>query len=127
MSRVYPRTLRVGEQIHRELAELIRRDLRDPMLGMVTLAEVDVAPDFAHAKVYFTVIGNEPDEKKQIETSTAALARAAGFLRRELGKRLRLRSIPQLRFIYDESERRAARLESLLADERRRQGGDDQP
>lgn len=115
MAKDFPRKVRVGEQIHRELAELIRRELRDPKLGMVTLSDVDLSPDFAQAKVYFTVIGEQP----VITESTAALARASGFLRRELGRRLRLRSVPRLLFIYDESERRAARLESLLAAERR--------
>lgn len=110
MPREFSRTLRVGEQIHRELAELIRVELKDPGIGMVTLGDVEVSRDLAYAKVYYTVFG----EQAAIETSSAALRRAAGFLRRELARRMRLRVVPELRFIYDDSQARGARLDALI-------------
>jgi ribosome-binding factor A len=110
MPRDYPRTLRVAEQIQRELADLIRLEVKDPRVGMVTLVGVDVSPDYAHAKVFFTTLG----EPAQIEAAGAGLNRAAGFLRSELGHRLHLRGIPQLHFIYDESVERGARLSRLI-------------
>jgi len=110
MPRDYPRTLRVAEQIQRELADLIRLEVKDPRVGMVTLVGVDVSPDYAHAKVFFTLLG----EPAQIEAASAGLNHAAGFLRSELGHRLRLRGIPQLHFVYDESVERGARLSRLI-------------
>lgn len=124
MPKEYSRTLRVGEQIHRELAELIRLELKDPGLGMVTLGEVEVSRDLAYAKVYFTVLGDEAARA----ASEAALRRAAGFLRRALGKRMRLRIVPELRFVHDDSQARGARIDALieqaLREDRERHRGD---
>lgn len=103
--------MRVGEQIHRELADLIRSELKDPGIGMITLGDVEVSRDLAHARVYYTVLG----EGQAIEASSAALRRAAGFLRRELGRRMRLRIVPELKFVYDESQARGDRLDALIA------------
>ncbi|MEJ2631925.1 MAG: 30S ribosome-binding factor RbfA [Acidihalobacter sp.] len=112
MPREYSRTLRVGEQIHRELAELIRTELKDPGIGMVTLGDVEVSKDLAYARVYYTVLG----EGEAVQTTGAALGRAAGFLRRELGRRMRLRIVPELRFVYDDSQARGDRLDALIAE-----------
>ena len=112
MPREYSRTLRVGEQIHRELAELIRTELKDPGIGMVTLGDVEVSKDLAYARVYYTVLG----EDEAVQTTGAALRRAAGFLRRELGRRMRLRIVPELRFVYDDSQARGDRLDALIAE-----------
>jgi len=110
MPRDFPRTLRVAELIQRELANLIRLEIKDPRVEMVTLTTVDVSPDYAHAKVFFTVIG----DSARIAAVTAGLGHAAGYLRSELARRLELRAIPRLHFIYDESVERGARLSQLI-------------
>ena len=110
MPRDHSRTLRIAEQIQRELAGLIRLELKDPRVGMVTLTDVEVTADYAHAKVFFTTLGTND----QIEAAGAGLNHAAGFLRHELGQRIKLRSIPQLHFIYDESVERGVRLSQLI-------------
>lgn len=110
MPRDHSRTLRIAEQIQREIAELIRLELKDPRVGMVTLTDVEVSADYAHAKIFFTTLGTSD----QIEAASAGLNHAAGFLRHELGQRIKLRSIPQLHFIYDESIERGMRLSRLI-------------
>ena len=110
MPREYSRTLRVAEQIQRELADLIRLEVKDPRIGMVTLTDVEVSADYAHAKVFFTTLGS-PDH---IAAATGGLNHAAGFLRNELSHRIKLRSIPQLHFTYDESVARGVRLSQLI-------------
>jgi len=108
--RDHSRTLRIAEQIQRELAELLRLELKDPRVGMVTLTDVEVTADYAHAKVFFTTLGTGD----QIAAATEGLNHAAGFLRHELGQRIKLRGIPQLHFIYDESVERGMRLSRLI-------------
>jgi len=110
MPRDFPRTLRVAELIQRELAELIRLEVKDPRVGMVTLTEVEISPDYSHAKVFFTTIGDET----RVTAAMAGLGQAAGYLRRELSRRLMLRAVPQLRFVYDESVERGVRLSHLI-------------
>ena len=110
MPRDHSRTLRVAEQIQRELAELIRLELKDPRVGMATLTDVEVSADYAHAKVFFTIFG----DSGQIAEAAAGLNHASGFLRHELGHRIKLRSIPQLHFTYDESIERGIRLSQLI-------------
>ena len=102
------RSFRVADQIQRDLAELIR-DLKDPRIGMVTLNSVDVTPDYAHAKVYFSVLLSEP------EKSAEALNEAAGFLRNGLFKRLAIHTVPTLHFVFDRTTERAADLSALIA------------
>jgi ribosome-binding factor A len=113
-----PRALRIAEQIQRELPGLIRLELDDPEVGMVTLTGVEVAADLAHAKVFFTVLEVPGAEAAAVgvrrQQSIQALGRAAGYLRAELGSRLRLRSVPQLHFFYDESIERGAHLSRLI-------------
>jgi ribosome-binding factor A len=104
------RPRRVAEQIQRELAEILRLELKDPRVGLITLTDVEVTPDYSHAKVYFSLLG---DATKVAEAS-AGLARASGFLRRELAHRMRLRVTPQLHFLFDESVERGARLTRLI-------------
>lgn len=110
MPRDFPRTRRVGEQIQRELAALIRDGVKDPRVGMVTISAVEVSRDLAHAKVFITVLGDETAKRD----SLAALNKAAGFLRHELGQRMLTRTVPQLRFVYDESIERGSRLCALI-------------
>jgi len=119
MPKEYSRTKRVGEQIQRELAVLLQKELDDPRVGMVTVSAVDVAPDFSHAKVYVTALDTEQDK----QTVIAALNKGAGFLRGRLAQRLSIRVIPQLRFVYDESvdqgNRLAALIEAAVASDRK--------
>lgn len=110
MPKEFSRTKRVGEQIQRELAVLLQKELDDPRVGMVTVSAVDVAPDFSHAKVYVTALDAQYDKPAVVE----ALNKAAGFLRGRLGQRLSIRVIPQLRFLYDESVDKANRLAALI-------------
>lgn len=110
MSRNAPRLRRVAEQIRRELAELIRLEVKDPRVGMVTLTDVEVTADYAHAKVFFTLLGSE----QALRETAHALEHAAGFLRTQLSHRLRLRTVPQLRFVYDASVERGLRLSRLI-------------
>lgn len=106
------RTHRVADQMQRELALLIQRDIRDPRLGMITITAVDVSRDLAHAKVYITLMNKDSDE--EIAENLAILKNVAGFLRMQLGKVMKLRSVPQLHFHYDESVRRGVHLSSLI-------------
>lgn len=110
MPKDYPRSRRIAEQIQRELSEVIRLELKDPRVGMVTITDVEVSQDYSHAKVFFTTLG---DATKVGET-VAGLARAAGFLRSQLAHRLKLRIVPQMQFKYDESVERGMRLSRLI-------------
>jgi ribosome-binding factor A len=103
------RPQKLGDLIQRELSELLQRELRDPRVGMITITGVDVSPDFSHAKVFFTVL-----EKQRLEHASEGLRRAAGFLRSQLAKRIKLYTTPELRFEYDESVERGDRLSRLI-------------
>ena len=104
------RPSRVGEQIREDLSELRAREVHDPGVGFVTLTRVSVTADLQQARVYYTTLG---DDKAKRE-SKRALERAVPFLRRQLGRRLRLRRIPELQFFYDESIERGDRIERIL-------------
>ena len=110
MPKDYPRTRRIADQIQRELSEIIRLELKDPRVGMITLTGVEVTSDHAHARVFFTRLGEAGDNGVVI----AGLERAAGFLRTELAHRMRLRTTPQLHFEYDVSVERGVRLSNLI-------------
>ena len=112
MAKEYSRTQRVADQMQRELAQLVHREVRDPRIGMVTLTAVEVSRDLAHAKVYLTLMGEATEE--DISQNLSALKDAAGFLRVQLGRSMKLRSVPQLHFHYDESVRRGVHLSSLI-------------
>jgi ribosome-binding factor A len=105
-----PRRARIAEQIQRELAELIRLELRDPRVGLVTLTGVELSNDQSHAKVFFTVLG--PDGA--VRDATEGLGRGAGFLRSQLAHRLTTRKVPELHFEHDESVERGIRLSQLI-------------
>ena len=104
----YPRAKRVGQQIQRALSELIRRELRDPRLGMITLTDVRMSPDLSYAKVYYSVLGADPHLSQQI------LTQAADMLRGPLGRALGIRHSPELRFTQDELIESGARLSALI-------------
>ena len=103
------RAFKVADQIQRDLAELIQRELKDPRVGMVTLQGVEVTPDYAHAKVYFSVLTGDPEQTQE------ALNHAAGHLRNGLFKRLHIHTVPTLHFIYDRTQERAADMNALIA------------
>ena len=103
------RPQKLGDLIQRELSELVQHELRDPRVGMITLTGVDVSPDLSHAKVFFTVL-----QKEHLEDASTGLRRAAGFLRSQLAKRIKLYTTPELRFVYDESVERGDRLSRLI-------------
>lgn len=110
MPRDYPRSRRIAEQVQRELSDIIRVELKDPRVGMITITDVEVTTDIAHARVYFTVLGEGP----RIDEATTGLNHAAGYLRSELSQRLKLRVVPQLHFEYDPSVERGIRLSQLI-------------
>ena len=110
MPKEFSRSSRVAEQIQRELAELIQLELKDPRVGLVTLTGVDLTADYAHAKVFYTTLADEA-ARQAIETG---LRRASGFLRRELGRRIRIHTLPELHFVYDASVERGDRLSRLI-------------
>ena len=100
----------MAEQIQRELAVLIREEVKDPRLGMVSVSGVEVSRDMGNAKVYVSVLGDEQVTADSLEV----LKRAAGFLRHELGRRMVLRAVPQLRFIHDRSLEQGAHISALI-------------
>jgi ribosome-binding factor A len=109
-TKTIPRTRRVGEQIRRELAELIRDELRDPRLALISMTSVEVSRDIAYARIYVTLMGDPAERNERV----AELNRAAPLLRRDLGRRMRLRVIPKLEFRYDEVVEQGARLSALI-------------
>ena len=108
-SSVPNRGFRVADQIQRDLAELIARELKDPRVGMVTLNAVEVTPDYAHAKVFFSLLTGNPDETLE------GLNAAAGFLRNGLFKRLHIHTVPTLHFVFDRTTERAADMNALIS------------
>lgn len=112
MSKQYSRAQRVGDQIQRELAVMIPREVKDPRLGFVTLTDVEVSRDLGHAKIFITLMNS--DDAEVIQSNVDVLNEAAGYLRMLLGKAIKIRSIPQLHFRYDESISRGAYLSSLI-------------
>ncbi len=103
------RSFKVADQIQRDLTELIARELKDPRVGMVTIQSVEVTPDYAHAKVFFSVLVGNTQECEE------ALNQAAGFLRNGLFKRLHIHTVPTLHFLFDRTTERAADMNALIA------------
>jgi len=104
------RRRRVADQIQKELSEIIRLELHDPRVGMITISAVAISPDFAYSKIFYTTLAPEEDRDK----AKAGLKRASGFLRTALGKRLRIHNTPELRFIYDTPIERGVQLSQLI-------------
>lgn len=109
MKRQSGRPQKLGDLIQRELSELLQRELRDPRVGMITITGVDVSPDFSHARVFYTTL-----DASHVQDVERGLKRAAGFLRSQLARRIRLYTSPELRFEYDESVERGDRLSRLI-------------
>ena len=109
----FSRTQRLGEQIKRDLALLIQRELKDPRIGMVTVNFVDLSKDLSYADVSVTALVTDDSDEKIIESLTI-LNEASSFLRMELGRALKVRKVPHLRFHYDDSLKRGARINALI-------------
>lgn len=109
MPREFNRSERVAGQIRRELAQLIQQEAKDPDIGFISLSDVEVTRDLAHAKVFITVY-----ETDKAADTMAALKRAAGYLRRRLGQEMRMRSVPELHFHHDASVEDGLRMDSLI-------------
>ncbi|MDO6385054.1 MULTISPECIES: 30S ribosome-binding factor RbfA [unclassified Uliginosibacterium] len=126
MAKEFSRGARVAEQIKRELAELIRLEVKDPRVGFISLTDVELTPDYAHAKVFFTSMKGE----EGLDEILIGLRRASGFLRRELGRRVRIHTTPELHFVYDRSVEHGSYM-SVLIDQvvtaDRAQRGDEAP
>ena len=103
------RSFKVSDQIQRDLAELIARELKDPRVGLVTLQAVEVTPDYAHAKVFFSQLTGDPQQTLE------GLNQAAGFLRSGLFKRLHIHTVPTLHFVFDRTTERASDMNALIA------------
>jgi ribosome-binding factor A len=103
------RSFKVADQIQRDLTELIARELKDPRVGMVTIQAVEVTPDYAHAKIFFSVLIGDKNECE------IALNQAAGFLRNGLFKRLHIHTVPTLHFLFDRTTEKAADMNALIA------------
>lgn len=120
MPKDFPRSRRIAEQVQRELSDIIRVELKDPRVGMITITDVEMTPDNAHAKIFFTLLG----EGSRIDEATAGLQHAAGYLRSQLAQRIKIRIVPQLHFEYDASVERGIRLSQLIdaavADDKKR-------
>ena len=110
MPREFSRSDRVASQMQRELADLIRTQVRDPELGMVTLSDVELSRDLAVVKLFVSFLGASLPPNKSVKL----LNEKVPELRRELGKRIRIRVLPELRFVYDDSIERGMRMDSLL-------------
>ncbi|MGB9886351.1 MAG: 30S ribosome-binding factor RbfA [Moorellales bacterium] len=104
------RVQRVAEQIKKEIAAILKYEMKDPRLGFVSVTEVELSPDLRYAKVYVSVLGGEEARKESLEV----LARATGFIRREIGERLSLRFVPEITFRFDPSIQRGVRIAEII-------------
>ena len=115
------RLTRLGGQIQEEISDIIRRKLKDPRLGFVSVTKVKVSADLSYASVYIGVIGTEGDTERTMK----CLEHAATFVRSELGRRLHIKRIPELRFYYDDSSAKGARIERILKNLKEGSDGED--
>ncbi|HEY8609235.1 MAG TPA: 30S ribosome-binding factor RbfA [Noviherbaspirillum sp.] len=115
------RGVRVADQIQRDLAEIIAYELKDPRVGMITITEVQVTPDYAHAKVFFTSL---VDNDEAVQNTLSGLRKAAGFIRGQLGRRLTIHTTPDLHFVYDNSTSRGMQLSKLIDEANATRSGD---
>ncbi len=115
MAREFSRTQRISDQVQKDLAQLIQREIKDPRLGMVTISYVKIAKDLGYADIYITVMAlGGKDEATAVTESLKILNGASGFLRGQLSSKIKLRVMPQLRFHFDESVDRGRRLNDLI-------------
>lgn len=104
------RTARVADLVKQEVSQIIQHEMKDPRIGFVTVTSVEVSIDLRHARVYFSVLGSEADRKASLE----GLERAKGYVRTQLGRRIKLRHVPELLFRYDESFDYAQRISNVM-------------
>ena len=116
------RATRVGEQMKKEIGQILQQELKDPRIGFVTVTGVDVTGDLQQAKVYISVLGND-DEK---ENTLKGLAKATGFIRSEIGKRIRIRKTPEIFFEFDESIDYGNRIEHLIQELNKKDSDDEE-
>lgn len=116
MAREFSRSDRVGDQMQREIARLIQREVKDPRLGMITISEVKVSRDYGYADIYITLLSAEEltEDDEIVQENLEILQEAAGFMRGRLGKIMTLRVIPRLRFHFDKLAGESRRMESLI-------------
>ncbi|WP_299007916.1 30S ribosome-binding factor RbfA [uncultured Shewanella sp.] len=112
MAREFSRTRRIAQQLQQELAQVLQRDMKDPRIGMVTVNDVDVSRDLNYAKVYVTFFD---EDEKRVQDKLAALEAAAGYVRSLIAGRMKLRVMPELRFIYDTSLVEGMRMSNLVS------------
>lgn len=106
----YNRSERVAEEIRKEVATMLFGEIHDPRIGFVTITKVQVSKDLRHAKVYFSILGSDEEKEKTME----GLQSSSGYMRREIGKRLKLRYFPELTFKFDDSLEYASRIEKII-------------
>ena len=106
------RAERVGEQMKQEIMDIVNNKVKDPRVGFLTITDVELTKDLSQAKVYLTVLGND----KEVDNTFKALHKATGFIKSELGSRMRLRIIPELTFEYDESIEYGNKIERMIQD-----------
>jgi ribosome-binding factor A len=102
---------RVADQIQRDLSELLRLEVKDPRIGLITITGVEVTPDYAHAKVFYSVL---PDDAEQLKKTADGLAACRGFLRSKLGRLLKIHATPDLHFVLDDTTARAMEISALI-------------
>lgn len=105
------RSQRVAEQLHHEVAQMIRAEVKDPRVGMVTVTDVALTADYAYLTVYFSVL---PDDEESVASTLAGLQRAAGFMRSKLGRRVRIHTTPEIRFVHDQSTTHGIAMSQLI-------------
>ena len=110
------RAERVGEQMKQEIMDIVNNKVKDPRVGFLTITDVELTNDLSHAKIFLTVLGSD----KEVENTFKALEKATGFIKSELGSRMRLRIIPDLTFEYDESIEYGNKIERMLQDLRKK-------
>lgn len=115
---VRQRVPRVAEQMKKEIADILKNEIKDPRLGFVSVTDVELSTDLRYAKVYISVLGDEQAKRESLEV----LTRATGFVRREIGQRLSLRFVPEITFKFDPSIERGARIAELLHQVRKEEG-----
>ncbi|MCW9709301.1 30S ribosome-binding factor RbfA [Avibacterium sp. 21-586] len=125
MAREFKRSDRVAQELQKEIAVILQREVKDPRIGMVTVSDVEVSPDLAYAKVFVTFLFDQDDSV--IESGMKGLEKASPYIRSLLAKAMRLRIVPELRFVYDKSLVEGMRMSNLVSevirdDEKRYQG-----
>jgi ribosome-binding factor A len=114
MAKAFNRSSRVGHELQKEIAIILQREIKDPRLGMVTVSGVDISRDLSYAKVFVTFLND--DDPQMIEQGLAVLNDAKGYIRTLIGKAMRLRIIPEIKFFYDESLIKGMQMSNLVAD-----------